>query len=486
MPRVSAAPAGVRWVTAIALTATVLLVTAAALAPPGPPPEGVVAAAPSGGPLRWDSVARPRPHPGVLNVGVTHTQYSIDRWGNDAAIASAQTVLTATATYQNQHIFGWGALNPEPRPGDFDWTSLDRRMRLIRESGGVPVITLCCAPDWMKGGRPGATDWARLHDRPVPEHYTDFAALAVAVARRYRDVRHFQVWNELKGFWDNTRNRWDYESYTRFYNVVYDALKAFDPGVAVGGPYVVIDTWADKEAGGRPSTLRGDCGTVDRRSLDVLDYWLRYMHGADFVAVDGGAGARDGGPVSTADDSAVFGVLTRWLRQRTSLPIWWSEFHVGRAGLDGQRRLVAASVAALIFMADEGADVALYWQPQEAAADPGSAFAPGLWSNTERAGGGRPLPLGEALARVQQVLAEPADDLASWPIEQVAVLHGRGAFLAVNTGEAPATVRVQGIELALAPYEVRYVTLPPGTPPAPPAWWRPTDRCLSEQPETRR
>jgi hypothetical protein len=485
MPRVPAKPTGVRWATAIAMMATILLITAAALSPSPQPQDPTAHPAPAGDTFPWGSDVRLRPHPGVLDIGVTHTQYSIDPWGNGTAIASAENVLAATATYQNQHLFGWGALNPEPRPGTFDWSSLDQRMRQIRASGGVPVITLCCAPDWMKGGRPGETDWSKLHERPAPEHYRDFAALAVAVARRYRDVRHFQVWNELKGFWDNTRNRWDYEAYTRFYNVVYDALKAFDPRLAVGGPYVVIDTWTSKEAGGRPSTLRGDCGTVDRRSLDVLEYWLRYKHGADFVAVDGGTVARDGDPAPPAANSGVFGALTRWLRQRTSLPIWWSEFHVGRAGPDGQRRLVAASVAALVFMADEGADVALYWQPQESPADSGVGVAPGLWSTTEAAGGGRPLPLAQALARVQQVLAEPADDLVTWPVEQVGVLHGRSAFLAVNTGDAPVTVRVQGLLLRLAPYEVRYVPLPPGTPPAPPGWWRPTDRCLSEQPEAR-
>jgi hypothetical protein len=469
---------------AVALTATVLLIISAVLSPPAQPQDPVATPAPTAG-FPWASAERLRTHPGVLDVGVTHTQYSMDQWGDPAAIDSARTVLAATATYQNQHLFGWGTLNPEPTPGVFDWSSMDRRMRMIRESGGVPVITLCCAPDWMKGGRPGETNWNRLHERPLPEHYGDFAALAVAVAKRYRDVRHFQVWNELKGFWNATLNRWDYDAYTRFYNAVYDALKAFDPGLAVGGPYVVIDTWTDQEAGGRPSRLRGECGTVDRRGLDVLEYWLRYKHGADFVSLDGGAVARDGGPLPTPTNSAIFGAVTRWLRQRTPLPIWWSEFHVGRAGTDGQQGLVAAVVAALVSMADAGADVALYWQPQFAVGDAPDRRAPGVWSATDVAGGGRPLPLAEWLARAQQVLAEPADDLVSWPVEQVGVLHGQHAFLAVNTKDAPVPVRVQGLQLRLGPYEVRYVPLPPGTAPAPPNWWQPTDRCLSEQPEAR-
>ena len=80
------------------------------------------------------------------------------------------------------------------------------------------MITLCCAPDWMKGGEPGFTNWSTLevarvyigHSHhsprrteeikddifdllshvftfqvaPLPEHYLDFANLAGKVAER--------------------------------------------------------------------------------------------------------------------------------------------------------------------------------------------------------------------------------------------------------------------------------------------------------------
>src|SRR5690606_13115952 len=80
----------------------------------------------------WSSSQSHRPDPRTLSVGVTHSQYSIDEWSHPDAAASARAVLTATASYQNQHIYGWGAGNPEPSPGQFDWSSLDRRMDLIR------------------------------------------------------------------------------------------------------------------------------------------------------------------------------------------------------------------------------------------------------------------------------------------------------------------------------------------------------------------
>lgn len=85
-------------------------------------------------------------------------------------------------------------------------------MELIRSTGGTPVIKFrcCCAPDWIKGGRPGEAGWRRLEEPLLAQHYDDFAPLAATVARRYRDVRQLQVWNEFKRFW----NRWDYKSHT--------------------------------------------------------------------------------------------------------------------------------------------------------------------------------------------------------------------------------------------------------------------------------
>ncbi|WP_159450944.1 GH39 family glycosyl hydrolase [Micromonospora cremea] len=456
----------------------------------GPTPEAPRAGEPSpvgADPVGydWSAPQGHRPDPRTLSVGVTHTQYSIDDWGGPPATVSAKAVLTATASYQNQHIFGWGAENPQPSPGRFDWSSLDRRMELIRSTGGTPVITLCCAPDWMKGGRPGETNWDRLHDAPRPQHYADFAALAAAVARRYPDVRHFQVWNEMKGFWNDARNRWDYESYTNLYNTVYDALKAVDPTIAVGGPYVVIDTWARRTTTSHPSALAGACGVVDQRGLDVLDYWLRHKHGADFVAVDAGLSTRDQGRITaTTTSSALFGALTRWLRQRTSLPIWWSEFHVGRAEAGGQPKLTARAVAALLHMADQGATTALIWEPQR---DTDETHGPALWSSTDGHGGGRPLAYAEAVARLQQVLAgRTGPDTVSWPVPELGLAQGREGVLLVHTEDDRIDLQVQGRPLRLEPYEVRYVALRTDAPvefafpvtPRPSAPAVPTGQCL--------
>ncbi|GAA2932412.1 hypothetical protein GCM10020221_30220 [Streptomyces thioluteus] len=134
----------------------------------------------------------------AVGWGFTHTKYSADR-GEDGARRTAAGLLSADPMPQNQHIMGWGADNPEPRPGSYNFTDLDRRVALMRRTGAAPVLTLCCAPDWMKGGGE-RTDWSQksLEKAPQRAHYKDFARLAGVVAKRYPDVHHFIVWNELK------------------------------------------------------------------------------------------------------------------------------------------------------------------------------------------------------------------------------------------------------------------------------------------------
>jgi hypothetical protein len=88
-----------------------------------------------------------------------------------------------------------GPLKPGVEPGRYDWSTLDYYVELIRSAGGTPAITFrcCCAPDWIKGGRPGEAGWRRLEELLLAQHYDDFAAFAAIVARRYRDVRQFRV-----------------------------------------------------------------------------------------------------------------------------------------------------------------------------------------------------------------------------------------------------------------------------------------------------
>lgn len=304
-------------------------------------------------------------------VGINHTQHTIEPWNDVESRRTAMGILSEVAPVQNQFIMGWGALNPEPSPGEYNWSSLDQRMRLIEQTGGVPVITLCCAPDWMKGGEAGRTNWDDIRRAPDPKHYDDFAALARVIALRYPQVRHFIVWSEMRGFFDPIRNEWDARSFVALYNEVYAQLKAVNPAIQVGGPSMVVDSWKSASSQPRPSRLGGDWGVIDDRVLQSLQYFLDNADGYDFLVVNGSTANRDTGlnaPTEMAVDK--FRVVNAWLRARSSAPIWWSEVYspATRDTASMYSTYVPATpqtmLLALQTLERAGAAVALLWDPQ--------------------------------------------------------------------------------------------------------------------------
>ncbi|WP_203726514.1 GH39 family glycosyl hydrolase [Paractinoplanes durhamensis] len=368
----------------------------------------------------------PRTGPPVL--GVTHTQVTAD--GDSAADARARDYLTSAPLAGNQHIMGWGALNPEPSPGVFDWSTLDHRMDLLRRTTDDPVITLCCAPDWMKGGEPGQTDWDKIEVPPAEEHFDDFAELAAAVAARYPYVKNFLVWNELKGFFDTERNTWDIEAYTRLYNKVYAAVKKANPAARIGGPYLVMISW-----GADDSPLSGAWGAVEHRIVDAIDYWMAHKVGADFIVVDGSNATRDNQlPGGDAAATAKFGDITRQLRKRTGLPVWWAEVYpeVDDDGVPSAApRRAAIGLLAVARMVEAGAAKVLLWQPQ---ADT-SFESVALWSDTRAADGGAPLPMAGPYAWLARAAAAHRPITTAWTGDTVRVDDGEtGVSIDANTG----------------------------------------------------
>lgn len=385
--------------------------------------------------------------------GLTHTETSADA-GHPDATEAAEQVLSRRPLVQNQHIMGWGAGNPEPTPGVYDFSDLDRRMELIERTGGVPVITLCCAPDWMKGGEPGHTDWSKLEFPPLPEHFQDFADLAGKIAARYPDVRHFIVWNELKGFFHTDENRWDHEGYTRLYNLVYDAVKEVNPDNRVGGPYAVMVSeppgWE-----GFPSGLSGPWGVVDQRSLDIVDYWLEHKAGADFVVIDAATMVSDL-HLTTDPFTAIqkFSVVSSWVRQQTDLPLWWAEWHVEPKGAEwSERYRLAVQASAMIALAKSDVTTALYWNPQVT-----SRACPGcLWTSTSSPGGGQATPMADLLDGFARYFPAGTTlvDLPASP--DVQMLAQSEHAVVVNTVDRPTQATIGDEVLTLDPYEVRFV-----------------------------
>ncbi|WP_344023881.1 xylan 1,4-beta-xylosidase [Streptomyces luteireticuli] len=396
----------------------------------------------------------------AVGWGFTHTKYSADR-GEDGARRTAAGLLSADPMPQNQAVMGWGADNPEPRPGSYNFTDLDRRVALMRGTGATPVLTLCCAPDWMKGGGP-QTDWSQksLEKAPLPSHYKDFARLAGVVAKRYPDVHHFIVWNELKGFYDDSRKRWDYEGYTALYNLVYEELRRQRDDILIGGPYVVMDSNSPGSAS-NASTLQGPWGVVDQRALDALTYWNRHKAGADFVVVDGSSYTRDGSLLLPDEFRATqkFADVTAWLKNATGLPVWWAEWYVepadaqdNRAGWTEQRR-VAVQATAMMQMARAGVAAAFYWNPEgDTGACPGC-----LWSSTELSGGGTGLPMMELLSRFGKAFPPGAETRRPVVEGEAQALTSGRTTLVVNTTDHGVSAKVDGRGMELGAYEVRWL-----------------------------
>lgn len=387
-----------------------------------------------------------------FEAGVTHTQYSLDVGGADPqAVARAKALLKGACRYQNQHVMGWGADNPEPSPGVYQWDSLDSRLRLIRSMGAMPVITLCAAPDWMKGGKAGQTDWSQIEVAPLPEHYGDFANLAAQVARRYPDVTHFQVWNEFKGLWDSSHNNWDYVHYTALYNKVYDALKAVNPKIQVGGPYLVVEGTGSNTGGWETEA------PIRARQWEVLDYWLKHKHGADFIVLDRGLITyQDKTPYSEAQKAGLtcwFGDIARQVRARTNLPLWWAEFY-GAGGTPAAVAAIHASV--MLHMLKGGTSVALLWDPMET-----HEVNNALFSDVRQPGGGQPTPyyaafrafhtdFGPGTKLVKAVSSSP----------DIEALASSKKTMLINKRPAPVFIRLNGRQFTLAAEEVRVVATP--------------------------
>jgi hypothetical protein len=398
-----------------------------------------------------------------LDFGVTYTQHTLRTDENPEAVKSAKSILHRVAQYQNVHIMGWGVPSPEPSPGQFDWAALDRRMAIVRETGGVPVITLCCAPDWMKGGADNETDWSNLKGAPLPEHFKDYAALARQVALRYPYVKHFQVWNEFKGFWNRSEKRWDYEGYTALYNAVYDALKGVSADIKVGGPYtpmVHLMSIAPRDAG----PISGPYGTVNRKITDAFEYWLAHKHGADFVTVDGHIRPKDGHVADIFAAMQFYADIDNWIRRQTPLPIWWAEWYTvpdpANPIPEGLAHAYqdALMTATLLTMAPT-ASVALRWGP-EGSNEPPYLIADqeGLFSSTLSANGGQPGLFAASVEKFEQCF--PRDEpLLSTRVsgEGVMAMASPKCILLINKTASSLSVNVASKPVTLEPFGVNYL-----------------------------
>lgn len=174
-----------------------------------------------------------------------HTAFS---WSSSPPAMPAAATQLQKVPLHNVHMVGFGSGNVNPSPGTLNWTTLDTQVQRMRDSSaasGTKMITLAGCPGWMKTTSTDPAVWAALDNEdggPVASHYTDFANLCVAVVQRYPDITWFNVWHGMRGFWNSSLNRYNYEGYTSMYNTVYNAVKAVRPTAKIGGPYMTFLT----------------------------------------------------------------------------------------------------------------------------------------------------------------------------------------------------------------------------------------------------
>lgn len=397
-----------------------------------------------------------------MRVGITHTEFSLDVPASRAAIARGRAVASRVAGVQNQHIYGWGASNPEPRPGVYDWRSLDRRVALMRSLPGTPVITLCCAPDWMtRLGRTGST-YPNLP--PTAAHVADFARLATAVARRYPSIRHFIVWNELKGYYSRRLRNWDAAAYAQLYNATYDALKAVNPAIRVGGPYIVLAGTGSGHAAAHTTWATAD--PIIARDRRFLRRWLRLAHGVDFLAIDRSLVSPTHDPNRYPRSVLIglthwFGDVVRELSAMSPAPVWYAESYIHPES--GGRFAQAAEASMLAQELRGGAAVSLRWGPQATGPSSERRNAEALWSDPRRPGGGRPLPLAAIYALFRATFPPGTPIVASRSSSPgVETLASTRTVLLINKLPRPVSVTLPGARVALPGYGVRVVPLGKG------------------------
>jgi hypothetical protein len=426
-------------------------------------------------------------------------------WNNNdpGAVNSVKSLIGQGLQFENTPIMAWGAPDPWPvpsQPEPSDWGYLDGRLQLILQSGGIPVITLSEAPWWMKGQLEpdGSTrllqpsdEWSNIaySSRILDNKMGAWLHLVQRVAERYMvapyNVRYFQVWNELKGYYNPITNAYDYTTspgdpggpnathgYTYMYNLVYDRLTQVarslgipTDSIKIGGPYVVMDTWGSKYQS-TLSNLSKAYGTYDQRSLDVVLYWLQHKAGAGFITLDSSNSNRDNinlvDPFVAADK---FGDMVVWIRSldnarypgAATLPTWLAEWYAMPYGntADDQYDDAIKSYTVIKFL-KAGGSVALLWG--------GLSNGPsdtGLWTPTTAAAGGQPLPWYYSYKAFKDYFAPGTEiykTIVSAP-ESVEALASASHIMLVNKTTKNLTASVDGSVVALSPYQVCVGTL---------------------------
>ncbi len=332
--------------------------------------------------------------------------------------------------YLNVFIYGWGTDDPEPEPGQYDWSTLDQRINIMRQTNATKIISLCCAPDWMKPD-------SNIETAPTPDHYQDFANLAKQVAQRYPDVKYFQVWNELKGFSENE------QGYMDMYNLVYKAVKAVRPDAIVGGPYIGVGP------------------DVFQQPHNVIEQWLANKAGGEIIVVDGGYDSTSA--QEDFENARFYSDFGKWLRSRPGgdkLPFGWAEWYPGTVqAWDDADHFNATMTNAMIQTLQGGASYALMWGVEGRIS---GAYLEGDGQQEGLIDQNGPTPWYASVKALKDFFGPGTQILqVTQKTKDVTVLASKNKTMLVNHLSTSLTLVINGQQTSLHPYEVKLIDTPP-------------------------
>lgn len=421
-------------------------------------------------------------------IGTSHFEPGVNiidqtLYGDATAVSSARAILSACARWACTHTMWFGPYNPWRSAAETEsqmhWANesgepdnLDYRFDALVASGNAIAVTLGLTPTWMCTDD-GSLDGQNLNSTyqttaPTVAHFADMAELArrllVHMRARYgvNVVERLQLWNELKGFWSVSLNRWRYEDVTSLYNQVWAVVQAFnatlgvdEPPVLMGGIYPSLSTGGPVPGPNTTITL-ADGSHVDPRNLDALLYWRDHAHGYDFVCCDG-------------CNKSVDRVMPWFAAQFPNVPVIWNEYYSGyfdtTTAEDQKRAQLAVN---LVNCVRSGVTSAYLWQPerrpQSQSGDAVMFNDQCLWTSTASAGGGQRT----ATADILQALKEhfpPGTSLYATTItpstSSIVALASDASVLVVNNTASAVTVGGPMSDLVLAAYQTGLAALAP-------------------------
>lgn len=430
---------------------------------------------------------RPTPDLSALTLGVLHGPYSLDAYGAPDSLARGRAVLAASTTLQLQYLYGYGAANPSPDAGTYDFASLDARLGgVIKATGGTAVLGLGGAPDRMLDTAPTDTNLSHRFG-PSADHLADFQSLVTVVAQRYGTELPYAILGAMKDSPTVTPGQWDVDAYLDGgYLPLAAQLSSGFHFVKLGGPWLRIEgtgSDAGTTAGGASYThelmLAADRAALVRfleRAGNTLSFVIVQRDAVDPADPRHLSAATNYTDAQLLEMTPLFGEAVTKVRdtiQSTlggSKPLWvQSDFTNYRDGGVSPAYQAAYVASVIKWEMEAGASAFILSVPQQQVVDGGEEMVSKdgsmlrLFTNTKVRDGGYPYPAADVMAAVKQRFP-PGTQLypTRTDVPTLEALASSATLLLINKSPGRRELLVNcapepdtGAPYVLEPYEVR-------------------------------